>query len=186
MTDWDYIRPDGHNPSHGVKPTPRGWGPAVEEGEMTVDLVARLPEMERQADEHERAARALRQIVAGVRALNGHAAEITEPRFVEQNGTVFVAQAQDARGPRGREAILRVMSEDPRRTWKVIELKREILARGWAPSPKAVEANLKRMRELGDVECPRYAYYRLAAAMSGGDRTDEPTNIQSGDGEARQ
>jgi len=123
--------------------------------------------MEREAEEHERAARALRQIIAGVQALNGHAAGITEPRLVEQNGTVFVAQAQNPRGPRGREALLRVMTEDPNRTWKVIELKREILARGWAPSPKAVEANLKRMRDLGDVECPRYGFYKLASATQG-------------------
>lgn len=128
---------------------------------MTSDLVARLPELEREADELEGRARALRQIVAGVRELNGHAGEITDARFVEQNGKVFVASALDENGPRGREAVVRVMREQPRKIWKVIELKREILRRGWAPTPKAVEANLKRMRELGEVESPRYGYYRL-------------------------
>lgn len=128
---------------------------------MTSDLISRLPDLEREADEYEERARALRQIVAGVRALNGDAHDIREPRFVEQNGTVFVASPLDAAGPRGRDAVIAVMSERPGKTWKVIELKRELLRRGWAPSPKAVEANLKRMRGLGDVVCPRYGYYKL-------------------------
>jgi hypothetical protein len=134
---------------------------------ITSDLLKRLPEMEREAEEHEARARALRQFIAAVHALNGHAQDVSEPRFVEQNGTVFVAGQLDPNGPRGKEAVRRVMGERPARIWKVIELKREILGRGWAPSPKAVEANLKRMRELGDVECPRYGYYRLVAHEGG-------------------
>jgi hypothetical protein len=133
---------------------------------VTSDLIDRLPELERQADEYEEKARALRQIVAGVRALNEGAQGIPHPRFVEQNGTVFVARPLEAGGPRGREAVLRVMSEQPGRIWKVIELKREILARGWSPSPKSIEASLKRMRDLGDVDSPRYGYYRLTAKDS--------------------
>lgn len=60
--------------------------------------------------------------------------------------------------------MLRVMHERPGYTWRVIEIKREILGRGWAPSPKAVEANLKRMRGADEVICPRYGYYTLAPA----------------------
>jgi hypothetical protein len=128
---------------------------------MTSDLLTRLPEMEAEADEYESRARALRQIIAGVRALNGGAEDITDARFVEQNGTVFVARPPDPSGPRGRAAVLTVMRERPERMWKVIELKRELLGRGWAPTPKSVEANLKRMRELGEVVSPRYGYYAL-------------------------
>lgn len=133
---------------------------------MTADLISRLPELEREAEEHEARARALRQIVAGVRALNDDAAALVEPRFVEQNGTVFVASQLDPQGPRGRNAMLAIMEERPGHIWKVIELKREMLRRGWAPSPKAVEATLKRMRELGDVICPRYGYYVLRDARN--------------------
>jgi hypothetical protein len=50
-----------------------------------------------------------------------------------ENGKVFVASALDKDGPRGREAVARVMQEQPQKIWKVIELKREILLRGWAP-----------------------------------------------------
>jgi hypothetical protein len=128
---------------------------------MTTDLLSQLPDLERQAAEHETKAQALRQIIAGVRALNGHVADITTPVFHEQNGTVFVAQAPDPSGPRGQLAVLRVMSERPTHIWKVIELKRELLRRGWAPSPKAVEATLKRMLQRREVVSPRYGYYTL-------------------------
>jgi hypothetical protein len=137
-----------------------------------------------EADEYEARARALRQIVAGVRALNGHAGDITAPRFVEQNGTIFVASQLDADGPRGREAVRRVLAERPDHVWKVIEIKRELLGRGWAPTPKAVEASLKRMRELDEVVCPKYGYYRLAGHQPG-TRTAEPTGVQGKDDEAR-
>jgi hypothetical protein len=129
---------------------------------VTAYLTARLPEMEREADELERKAQALRQIIAGIKALNGHAASVSEPRFVEQNGTVFVAQALDEDGPRGRDAVLRVMRQYPQRTWKVVDLKRELLRRGWAPTPKAVEATVKRLRLDGVLMSPRYGFYRFA------------------------
>jgi hypothetical protein len=128
---------------------------------MPADLLARLPEMEREAEEHERKAHALRQIIAGIRALNGHAADFIEARLVEQNGKVFIARPLDARGPRGRDAVLRVMSEQRTRVWKVVDLKHELLRRGWAPTPKAVEASLKRLRRDGEVESPRYGFYKL-------------------------
>ena len=149
---------------------------------MTADLLARLPEMERQARDHELRAQALRQIIAAVRALNGHAAEVTDPRFVEQNGTVFVAQPLDESGPRGREAVLRVMAEDPGREWKVIELKRELLRRGWAPTPKAVEATISRMREAGELQPSRYGHYMVAGA-SGADEAAALTNLQGEEGD---
>ena len=129
---------------------------------MTAEFLSRLPEMEREAAEYERRARALRQIIAGVRALNGHAAEVPHPVLVRQNDTIFVAQPLDKNGPRAREAVIRIMEEAPTHEWKVIELKREMLRRGWAPSPKAVEATISRMREAGELESTRYGYYKLA------------------------
>jgi hypothetical protein len=151
--------------------------PRKEVAVMTTDLTSRVPQMEREAAEHEKKARALRQIIAGIRALNGQAEGISEPRFVEQNGVVFVAQALARNGPRGRDAVLRVMSERPGHTWKVIELKRDILGRGWSPSPKAVEANLKRMRKTGEVVCPRYGYYQLASPPFVSATTAEATDL---------
>lgn len=146
------------------------------------DLLDQLPQMEREATEHERKAQALRQIIAGIRALNGHAATVDQPRYVEQNGTVFVAQPLDEDGPRGRAAVLRVLREDAARVWKVVDVKREMLRRGWAPSPKAVEATLKRLRRDGQVESPRYGFYRLAHM---GGQAAVPTNGHRKDGEAQ-
>jgi hypothetical protein len=130
---------------------------------MPADLIAQLPEMEREAEEYERKAHALRQIIAGVRALNGHPTTLVEPRLVEQNGKIFIARPLDERGPRGRTAVLRVMAEHPARLWKVVDLKQELLRRGWAPTPKAVEASVKRLRQDGKVESPQYGYYQLVA-----------------------
>jgi hypothetical protein len=79
------------------------------------DLITRLPDLEREAEEYESRARALRQIVAGVRALNGDAEGITDQRFVEQNGTVFVASPMDDDGPRGRDAVLSHLSHTTKR-----------------------------------------------------------------------
>jgi hypothetical protein len=140
---------------------------------MTSELFTRLPDLEREAEEYERKAHALRKIIEGVKALNGDAGAILEPRFVEQNGKVFVAAARDRNGPRGTRAVLAVMSEDPERVWKVVDLKQEILKRGWAPSPKAVEGNVKRLRELGHVIPVQYGYYRLAGASGDEDRRED-------------
>lgn len=123
--------------------------------------LSEIPEMEREAEDHELRARALRQMIEAVRVLNGHAVEVSDPLFVSQNGKMFVAQPLDRFGPRGRAAVVRVMKEAPDRLWKVVELKQELLRRGWSPSPKAVEACVKRLRQTGEIESPRYGFYKL-------------------------
>ena len=150
---------------------------------MTTDLLARLPQMEREAEECERKAQALRQIIAGVRALNGEAAALL--RRFESHGIAFETRPLDSDGPRGPQAVLRVMAESPKREWKVVEVKREMLRRGWAPTPKAVEASIRRLRVDGELVATRYGYYRLARSPAGV-RTDVPTDGQRKDGEARQ
>ncbi len=144
------------------------------------ELLDRLPHMEREAEEHERKARALRQIIAGIRALNGHAYAISEPRILQQNGKVFIAAPHDRDGPRGPQAVRSVMEEDAERVWKVVDLKREVLRRGWAPSPKAVEASVKRLHQLGEVVRVKYAYYRLAP--NGANEAAASKNVDSSDG----
>lgn len=139
------------------------------------ELVAQLPDLERQARDLERKAQAIRQIINGVRALNGEAEVILNPTLVEQNGTVFVRGARDRTAPRGRDALRRVMLEEPERTWKVIEIKREVLKRGWSPSPKAVEAMVKKLREAGELVPVSYGHYRLAVGSNGGASNSEGT-----------
>lgn len=129
---------------------------------MTSELLAKLPELEREADEYERKATALRHIIAGLRALNGDADAILIRKSFESHRTSFEIAPPDQDGPRGPSAVLQVMGEQRSREWKVVELKREMLRRGWAPSPKAVEASVAKLRELGRIESPRYGFYRLA------------------------
>jgi hypothetical protein len=80
----------------------------------------------------------------------------------EAHRAPLVVAPRDPDGPRGTAAVLKLMEETPRRTWKVIELKRELLARGWATTPKAVEANVKRLRLAGEIISPSYGHYCLS------------------------
>lgn len=136
---------------------------------MTPVLATELPELERQADELERKAAALRQIVSAIRALNGDADAMLTRGSFESHRTSFEIAPYDPSGPRGPEAVVRVMGEDPARAWKVVDIKREMLRRGWAPTPKAVEASVKRLRQGGRVEAVSYGHYRLARHV--GDQT---------------
>lgn len=127
-----------------------------------------IPALERQAAEYEAQAakyatkaEAVRQIIAGVLTLNGDAEMVLTRRF-EAHKTTFEMRPHDAHGPRGPKAVLVVMRKEPHRIWKVVELKREMLRLGWAPSPKAVEASIKRLRETGEIVPSGYGHYRLA------------------------
>lgn len=84
-----------------------------------------------------------------------------KPVAFEAHRTPLLVAPRDPDGPRGRAAVLAVMHEAPSRTWKVIELKRELLARGWAATPKAVEATIKRLRLEGAIVSSAYGLYRL-------------------------
>ena len=139
----------------------------VREENVISHLATDLPSLERQAAEYEaeaeglnQKAQAIRQIIAGIRALNGDAHEILTRRF-EAHKVEFTIAPLDENGPRGPKAVLRVLREQPARVWKVVEVKQEMLRRGWAPTPKAVEASIKRLRETGDLESVGYGYYKL-------------------------
>jgi hypothetical protein len=118
-------------------------------------------EYEAEAEQLMIKATALRQIVGAVKTLNGDAEAVLTRRF-EAHRTAFEMRPMDEHAPRGPKGLLRIMREDPDRTWKVIDLKREMLRRGWAPTPKAVEASVKRLRAEGKLEPAGYGYYRLS------------------------
>jgi hypothetical protein len=126
--------------------------------------------MSQTADEYEakaakllHKAAAIRQIIAGVEALNGDAETVLLRRSFRAHKNAFETRPP-TNGPRGPKAVLAVMREYPDRVWKVVELKREMLRRGWAPTPKAVEGSVKRLREAGDLEPVGYGHYKLPAA----------------------
>jgi hypothetical protein len=134
---------------------------------VTSDLIDQIPDLERQADEFERKAHAIRQIIAGVRALNGEAGALLMRRQFASHRIEFETAPLATVGPRGPQAVLTVMRERPDHEWKVVEIKQEMLRRGWAPTPKAVEASVAKLRGRGRIEVVRYGYYKLAADPSG-------------------
>lgn len=125
-------------------------------------LEEKASEFETEAAKLVAKADAIRQIIAGVRALNGDAARGVVRRSFESHKLAFETRPLDATGPRGPKAVMAVMCEQPERVWKVVDVKREMLRRGWAPTPKAVEASIKRLRASGELVPEGYGFYRVA------------------------
>ena len=150
----------------------------IEEAPVVNELVTDIPALELQAAEYEAAAEkfqakaaAIRQIVEGIKALNGDAQAILTRRF-DAHKVEFKIAPLDENGPRGTKAVIRVMREQPDRVWKVVEIKKEMLRRGWAPTPKAVEASVSRLRETGELTPVGYGFYKLPPA-SGASEVEE-------------
>jgi hypothetical protein len=142
---------------------------SVQELVATLELTtAELADLRRRAERLERAAAALRSVIAEAEQIAGD--RRSEQVAFEAHRVTFEVAPPDPEGPRGTTAVLSVMREDPTRLWKVVELKHELLRRGWAPTPKAVEANIKRLKHLGAVVSPAYGYYQLRRAAAVGSR----------------
>jgi hypothetical protein len=131
----------------------------VEVTDMSLDLVTRVPEWERQAEVFERKARALRQMAEAVRVLNGDADRlfgVDEPRPVGTN------QYPTREGPRGRDAVRRIVEQRPGE-WLVKEIKRVNRENGWPSSDSNIETAVSRMARGGEaVKVPgRKGLYRF-------------------------
>jgi hypothetical protein len=122
------------------------------------DLLRRLPALESQLEDAEREAQdaqrradALRKIIEGVRALNGEAGQMTlhAPLPVD---------AED--GPRGRQAIRLIVTERPG-IWTIPELSEEMRRRGWFSTRKAVEVAVHRLIARGEAERMRTGVFRF-------------------------
>jgi hypothetical protein len=116
---------------------------------MPADFIARLPELEQAAKEHERKARALRQIIEGVRALNGDAVRLLSNET--EGGADRVNQYKPEDGPRGREAVRQIVAERPG-IWRVADIKREVQLRGWPSPMTAIDTAVARMAAAGEAE----------------------------------
>jgi hypothetical protein len=126
------------------------------------DLMTKIPEWEREADEHERKARALRQIIEGVRTLNGDAERLFGGMAGgnTSGGMTVSRSAMIGLGPRGREAVRMIAVEQPG-VWKVKDLKDEILRRGWPDPGTGTEAALKRLAAAGEAERIGHGTYKI-------------------------
>ena len=107
--------------------------------------------------------RALNQVVKGLRELEAGGGE--EPQ-AERLPDVVVEEepAVEDDGPRGQEAVRRLMRES-QRNWRPAELIAEIQRRGWIdPAAKtpgaAVRVALRRLVDAGDVEKVEQGLYR--------------------------
>jgi hypothetical protein len=118
---------------------------------MTMDLLDRLPALEQEAEEFERKARALRQIIEGVRTLNGDAAQLLGIA-ANGNGATTVSL------PRGRAAVRSIVSQKPG-IWKMKEIKRAAQRGGYPISPTGIEKAVMRMAEAGEAERTGYGEY---------------------------
>lgn len=136
---------------------------------MTTDLLDRLPELEQEAEVLERKAKALRQIIEGVRTLNGEAATY----LVGRAAALRSNQYEPIEGPRGKEAVRRILTEQPGE-WRVLMIKDEIRRRGWPSSPSGVEKAVMRMADDGEIVRLRQGVYKLVST-NGDDPEATPT-----------
>ena len=128
---------------------------------MTTDLLARIPDLEREAQEYERKAHALRQIIEGVRALNGDASRLFPPPTpVVQSRTVVATRFPREDGPRGREAVRLIVSQRPG-VWKLVDIKREVQRRGWPSSSAAIDTAVGRLQKDGEASWVKKGVYRF-------------------------
>jgi hypothetical protein len=112
--------------------------------------ISALPIYERELEETERKAKALRLVVEGLRALNGHA-----PLIPAQGTLPEIERAvETVRGPKGMQAVLAITSERPGR-WTRREILDEFQDRDWfhtvdrKKAEGAVDAAIHRLCSLG-------------------------------------
>jgi hypothetical protein len=149
---------------------------------MAIDLVERVPEWEREAETYEQKARALRQMIDAVRVLNGDAARLfAVPVAVAESGTRTNQYAPDE-GPRGRDAVRRIVSERPG-IWRVADIKSEVRRRGWPSSGAAIETAIKRLNSDGEAVWVGRGAYRFGHEP-GADET-EPESVNPHDDAVR-
>jgi hypothetical protein len=123
---------------------------------MSSDLIARLPEWEAEADQHDQKARALRQLIDAVRILNGDAERLLT---LSPNG-----DSPPEGFPRGREAVRRITRERPG-IWRVRDIKAEVVKRGWPSSASAIETAVKRLQIDGEAEWIKKGHYRFGGEV---------------------
>lgn len=128
---------------------------------MTSELATRLPELEVEAESLERRARALRQIVEGIKALNGDASAILFGP-VEENAP----KVDEEPGPVGKEAVRLIVATRPG-VWKVSAIRDEARRRGYSISAMGVEKAVRRMVDSGEATKAGYGLYRFGARREG-------------------
>jgi hypothetical protein len=110
-----------------------------------------------------------RQIISGIEGLASGTASDAQPQLILESQTVLNPKPEDG-SPRGREAVRRVMAEHPRRTWKQVEIFRELKKRGWiesGASPAAARVATRRLVTAGGAEKVGVGLYRYKEPDTG-------------------
>jgi hypothetical protein len=78
------------------------------------------------------------------------------------------ASPADGARPTRADALLRLLGEDPDRTWKLSELRDELIARGWLEDTREASASLQvtasKLTRAGRIERPEAGHYRAGEA----------------------
>jgi len=123
-----------------------------EVNQVPVEMLGQIPQMEREAEQLEERADALRQLVAALRRVYADSVAVSS----NGNGTGHTGD-----GPRGREAVLQIMSDRPMGMWSIKSIVRENRARKWPSSDKAIENAVHRLHNDGRLGKVRPGVYRV-------------------------
>jgi hypothetical protein len=100
------------------------------------------------------------------RWLDGGVAKAEAPEVSPEPAPVEDPPAVTPERPTRADALLRLLAEDPDRTWKLSDLRVELVARGWLEDTREASASLQvtasKLTRAGRIERPGAGRYRAA------------------------
>ena len=133
---------------------------------MSASMTRQLRQYERQLDEAERHAQALRQVVEGLRILSGTPGPASAVASADTNGNGI--GATNGHVPKGMDAVRAIAASRPNALWSRKQILREFQKRGWITSgdperfAATVDAAIHRLRKSGEATRVKPGYYRFA------------------------
>jgi hypothetical protein len=98
--------------------------------------------------------------------LDGDASEAEAPEPAPEEAPPPDRPAVSADRPTRADALLRLLAEDPDRTWKLSDLRVELVARGWLEDTREASASLQvtasKLTRAGRIARPGAGRYRAA------------------------
>jgi hypothetical protein len=102
------------------------------------------------------------------RWLDGGAPEAHAPEPIAEDPQTPTPEPEPAtpERPTRADALLRLLAEDPERTWKLSHLRTELVARGWLEDTREASASLQvtasKLTRAGRIARPKAGRYRAA------------------------
>jgi hypothetical protein len=123
---------------------------------------SRIAELQAEIDKR-RELLAMRQ-----RWLDGGASEAEAPEPATEDAQTATPDPESAtpERPTRADALLRLLAEDPERTWKLSHLRTELVVRGWLEDTREASASLQvtasKLTRAGRIVRPKAGRYRAA------------------------